>query len=437
MTRQMHLVGYCCITPTWHHNGAWRHPESDAVRPLDPERYENMARILERGKFDGMFIVDLMMLHDTYGGTFEPNLRQPGQTWMLEPLQVLAGVARVTSRLGLAATMSTSLYPPFHIARAFATLDHLSGGRAGWNCVTSTNDREIQNFGGDRLMEKGLRYDYADEVVEACHALWDTWEDGALVIDQKNGIFADPSKVHYANYQGKYVKTRGPLTTPRSPQGSPVIMQAGASDRGREFAARWAEVIFTLHSDTAHMKKFYDDVKSRVQNGGRDPNHCAILPSVDVVVGETDSIAQEKADYINSLVSAELGVAEVSNAIGVDLSTYPLDKPLEDMEITQGARGMMDIILQGSEGRTLRDVGYIWGVRQMAPQLIGSPTTVADSLCEMFEAQACDGFIICPSLTPTSYSQFVDMVVPELQRRGVYRKEYQGRTFREHLRQAL
>jgi FMN-dependent oxidoreductase (nitrilotriacetate monooxygenase family) len=430
----MHLVGYCCATPTWHNNGSWRHFESDAIDALNPERYEQIARILERGKFDGLFFVDLLMLNDTYGGSFAPNLREPGQTWMLDPLQLLTAMARVTKHLGLAATMSTSFYHPFHIARAFASLDHISGGRVGWNVVTSTNDLEAKNFGIDHLMDKAVRYDFADEVVEACHALWESWEDGALILDRKNGVYADPSKVHYVNYEGKYVRTRGPLTTPRSPQGSPVIMQAGSSDRGRQFAARWAEVVFALHADKKHMQSFYNDLKGRVEAAGRNPSHCAILPGIDIVVGETESIAREKADYINSFVSAELGVAEISNAIGIDLSQYPLDKPLEDMEITQGARGMLDLILQGAEGKTLREAGYIWGVRQMAPQVVGTGEMIADFMQEHFEAHACDGFIVCPSLTPTSYSQFVSSVVPELQKRGIYRKEYTGRTFRENLR---
>ncbi|RWE00071.1 LLM class flavin-dependent oxidoreductase [Mesorhizobium sp.] len=434
MPREMHLVGYCCVTPTWHNNGAWRHFESDGIEALNPERYENIARKLERGKFDGMFFVDVLMLNDMHGGSFAPNLRQPGQTWMLEPMQLLSAIARVTTHLGLSATMSTSFYHPYHIARSFATLDHMSGGRAAWNIVTSTNDNEARNFGKDALLDKAVRYDFADEVVEACQALWRSWDEGALIHDRENGIYADPSKVHYANYEGKFVRTRGPLTTPRSPQTSPVLMQAGSSDRGRQFAARWAEVVFTLHADKAHMKAFYDDLKGRVVEAGRDPGHCAILPGIDVVIGETESIAREKADYINSLVSAELGVAEISNAIGVDLSQYPLDKPLHDMEITQGARGMLDLILQGARDKTLRDAGYIWGVRQMAPQVVGTPAMIADFMQEYFEADACDGFIISPSLSPTAYAQFVAGVVPELQRRGIFRNDYRGRTFRENLR---
>jgi FMN-dependent oxidoreductase (nitrilotriacetate monooxygenase family) len=432
----MHFVGYCIAGPTWHNNGAWRHDESDAIDALDPARYELIARTLEEGKFDGLFFVDVLTLFDTFGGNFNANLREPGQIFLLDPIQLLAAMARVTRHIGLAATMSTAFHHPFHIARSFATLDHISGGRAGWNVVTSANDREAQNFGIDRLMDRALRYDHADEVVDACHALWNSWDEDALILDRKRGIYADPSKVHYVDYAGRWVKSRGPLTTPRSPQGSPVIMQAGSSDRGREFAGRWAEVIFTLQHDKADMQAFYADIKSRVVRHGRAPGHCAVLPAIDVILGETDSIAQERAAYLNSLVSTPLGVAEISNAIGVDLSGYPLDQPLRDMEITQGARGVFDVVLRGSQaqGLTLGDAGRAYGINQLTPQIIGTPERVADHLQDLFEAEACDGFVLSPSLSPTTYTQFVKSVVPELQRRGLYRTEYTGRTFRENLR---
>ncbi|MBS7533908.1 LLM class flavin-dependent oxidoreductase [Ancylobacter sonchi] len=436
MPRQMHFIGFCIAGPNWHHNGSWRHDESDAVDALDPKRYENIARILEEGKFDGLFFVDVLTLFDTFGKSFAANLRQPGQIFLLEPLQLLARMAAVTQNLGLAATMSTAFYHPFHIARAFASLDHISGGRAAWNVVTSANDREAQNFGMDKLMERGLRYDHAEEVIEACQALWNSWDEDALILDRKNGVYADPDKVHYVNFEGKWVKTRGPLQTPRSPQTSPVLMQAGSSERGREFAGRWAEVLFTLQHDKAEMQAFYADIKSRLEKNGRPANHCAVLPAIDIVVGETESIAKEKAAYLNSLVSPELGVAEISNAMGVDLSGYPLDKPLVDMEINQGSRGVFDNILKGSEKKnlTLREAGQHFGISELTPQLIGTPEMIADHMQDLFESEACDGFVIVPSLTPGGYQQFVKSVVPELQRRGIYRKDYTGRTFRENLR---
>ncbi|WAC25738.1 LLM class flavin-dependent oxidoreductase [Ancylobacter sp. SL191] len=436
MPRQMHFIGFCIAGPNWHHNGSWRHDESDALDALDPKRYENIARILEEGKFDGLFFVDVLTLYDSFGGNFAANLRQPGQMFLLEPLQLLAAMARVTKHLGLAATMSTAFYHPFHISRAFATLDHISGGRAGWNVVTSANDREAQNFGMEKLMERGLRYDHAEEVIEACQALWRSWDEDALILDRQNAQWADPDKVHYVNFEGRWVKTRGPLQTPRSPQTSPVLMQAGSSERGRDFAARWGEVLFTLQHDKADMQAFYADIKSRMQRHGRPPEHCAVLPAIDIVVGETESIAQERAAYLNSLVSPELGVAEISNHAGVDLAGFPLDEPLKDMEITQGSRGVFDVILRGTQSKnlTLRDAGRHYAISELTPQLVGTPQMIADRMQDLFESEACDGFVIVPSLTPSGYTQFVKSVVPELQRRGIYRKDYTGRTFRENLR---
>jgi FMN-dependent oxidoreductase (nitrilotriacetate monooxygenase family) len=434
--RRMHLVGYLIAGPTWHNNGTWRHPESDADLALDPRRYERIAEILEEGKFDALFFVDVLTLFDSYQNSFAGQVSGAGQMWFLDPLLLLAAMARKTRHIGLAATLSTAFYHPFHIARAFATLDHISGGRAAWNVVTSANSREARNFGLDRLMDRTLRYDHADEVMEACDALWNSWEPDAIVFDRAAGRYADPDKIHYVDYAGKWVRTRGPLPTPRSPQGRPVIMQAGSSERGRQFAARWAEVIFTLQHARPDMQGFYADIKSRMERLGRRPEDCVITPAVDVILGETESIARERADYLNSLVSAETGVCDISNAIGVDLSQYPLDQPLADMDIGDGARGVLDVVLQGSRAAnlTLREAGYRYGVSQLTPALIGTPRMVADQLQDMFESRCCDGFVICPSISPGTYMQFVRTVVPELQRRGIYREDYRGATLRDNLR---
>ena len=232
------------------------------------------------------------------------------------------------------------------------------------------------------------------------------------------------------------MKTRGPLPTPRSPQGRPVIMQAGSSERGRQFAARWAEVIFTLQHSKADMQAFYADIKTRMAKHDRAPEECIITPAVDIVLGETKSIANERAEYLNSLVSAELGVCDISNGLGVDLAKFSLDQPLENMDIPDGARGVLDVILQGTRASslTLRQAGYRYGVNQLTPTLIGTPEMVADRLQDMFESHCCDGFVICPSITPGTYVQFVKTVVPELQRRGIYRTDYAGATLRQTIR---
>ena len=436
-TRRMHLMGYVIAGPTWHHNGAWRHVESDATQALDATRYKRIAQILEAGRFDGLFFVDTLALTEFYDDSFAAVVRHGGQIYMLEPMQLLAQMARVTTRLGLSATMSTAFYPPFHIARSFATLDHLSKGRAAWNIVTSMLTREAQNFGHDAIMAPEQRYDRADEVVQACCRLWESWEPDAIVYDRQNGIYADPAKVRHANFEGRWVKTRGPLPTPRSPQGRPVFMQAGSSGRGRDFAARWADVVFTLQHAKSDMQAFYADVKARVEQAGRRPESCSILPGIDVVLGETKSIAQEKAAYLGSLVDAEFGVAEMSNATGSNLAGQDIDRKLADLDLKEGARGMLDVILQGSrpDALTLREAGRRYGYTRMNPLLVGTPTMVADRMQDLFESACCDGFILCPSLTPSGYESFCKAVVPELQRRGIFRTEYAGCTFADHLRE--
>ncbi len=295
-TRKMRLVAFLKTGPTAHHHGMWRHPETDNDF-LDPAWYEHVARVLEKGKFDCLFFADTLGLFDNYRGNFDAILKGGGQMGFLDPLPVLAVMARVTQHIGLGATMSTTFHNPYQIARTLGTLDVLSKGRVAWNVVSSISNLEARNFGQDELPARNVRYDRADEVMEACFRLWESWEPDALIVDKESGVFADPSKVHYVDYAGKWIKTRGPLTVPRSPQGHPVIMQAGASDRGRDFAARWSEMIFTLQYSKADMQAFYADIKQRMAKFNRPPEDCAVLPSVDPIIGETESIAREKQAY--------------------------------------------------------------------------------------------------------------------------------------------
>jgi FMN-dependent oxidoreductase (nitrilotriacetate monooxygenase family) len=294
---------------------------------------------------------------------------------------------------------------------------------------------EAQNFGFSELPARDRRYDYADEVVEAVCRLWESWDTDALVLDKKAGIYADPDKVHYINYDGQWIKTRGPLTVPRSPQGRPVIMQAGSSPRGRDFAARWAEIIFTLQHAKPDMQAFCDDMADRMGKAGRAATDCAILTSVDPIIGETRAIAREKQDYINGLIDPELGIALVSAHIGTDLSHYPLDQPLADIEITQGSRGSFDVILQGTRagGLTLGEAAKRFAVSELCPQIVGTPADVADQLQDLFESEACDGFVLTPTVFPGTFEQFARAVVPELQARGIFRTDYAATTLRANL----
>ena len=435
-SRHMHLVAFLMAGPTAHHHGAWRHPEAD-LGMFTPEWYEHIARILEAGKFDSLFFADILGLYDLYGGGFDTIVRQGGQMGMLDPLPLLSIMARATRRIGLGATLSTTYYAPYHLARALGTLDLLSGGRAAWNVVASHGHLEAQNFGFDSLPPRDARYDYADEVVEAVCRLWESWEADALVRDKARGVWADPAKVHYANYHGQWVRTRGPLTVPRSPQGRPVIMQAGSSPRGRTFAARWGELVFTLQHDKSVMQAFYRDLKARVIAQGRRAQDCLILPSVDVIIGETDAIARERQAYVNDLVQPEVGMALMSGHIGIDLSRFPADQPLTEIALDAGSRGSLDVILQGTRayGLTLGEAARRFATSELCPQIVGSPATVADALQDLFEAKACDGFILTPTLMPGMFEQFVRAVVPILQERDLFRRDYSGTTLREHLRE--
>jgi FMN-dependent oxidoreductase (nitrilotriacetate monooxygenase family) len=419
--RQMHLVAYLKTGPTALHVGGWRHPEATLDDILDPSRYEHIARTLEAAKFDACFFADLFGLYDLHGGSYDAYVRRGGQISYLDPTVVLPVMAAATRHIGLGATLSTSFHTAYHLARWLGSLDAMSKGRVAWNVVTSATDLEAQNAGLDHLPPRELRYDRADEVLEACFALWNSWDPDALVRDKQAGIMSDPSKVHYANYQGRWIKTRGPLSIPRSPQGRPVIMQAGSSDRGREFAARWAECIFTAQRGQDEMGAFYADIKTRMQAYGRDPAECAILPGVSVVLGETQSIARERADYLNSLIDPELVLAASSSGLGADLTKIAGGQSLEALQGNQGMQGTRDVLEQHmkAEGITLQQAAAKRGLDR---EIVGTASLVADQLQTLFEAGVCDG------------EQFCRSVVPELQRRGVFRTEYTGRTLRENLR---
>jgi FMN-dependent oxidoreductase (nitrilotriacetate monooxygenase family) len=431
--RQMHLVAYLKTGPTALHVGGWRHPEAALDDILDPSRYQHIARVLEAAKFDGCFFADLFGLYDVHQGSFDAYVRRGGQISYLDPTVVLPVMAAVTRHLGLGATLSTSFHSAYHLARWLASLDVMSKGRVAWNVVTSATDLEARNAGLEELPPREQRYDRADEVLEACFALWNGWEPDALVLDKQAGIMADPAKVHYANYEGRWIKTRGPLSIPRSPQGHPVIMQAGSSDRGRDFAARWAEIIFTIQRGEPEMRDFYVDIKSRMQARGRAPEECAILPAVSMVLGETDSIAQEKADYLNSLIDPELSLASSSSSLGADLTRIGEGKTLAELQGNQGMQGSRDVVDQvmKAEGLSFQEAV---ARRRAGRELVGTPVMIADRLQAVFESGVCDGFVLTPSMFPGMFEQFCRAVVPELQRRGIFRREYTGRTLRENIR---
>jgi FMN-dependent oxidoreductase (nitrilotriacetate monooxygenase family) len=436
---QLHLGAIITAGPGTGAFGAWRYPSSEQHRFLDADYYQHVARTLERGKFDLIFFADKLAVPGRFPKSVEDNLRNG--SWGAahpDPMLLLASIAAVTERIGLASTISTSYQSPFHVARAVSTLDHLSRGRAAWNVVTSTEDSEAQNFGLNKQRERGTRYDLADEFLRVVFGLWDTWEDGAVVMNRESGIVIDPAKVHPLNHEGPSFSVRGPLNLPRPPQGYPVIAQAGSSDRGRDFAAAWSELIFTPQPILKAAQSFYDDIKSRAVNQGRDPRDIKVLPGAFIVVGENEGIAREKDALLKSHIDLDAARTALSSMLELDLTDIPPETSACELIASrkvQGMQGHVDALAQiAADGDlTLAQLSARFAHSLTFARFAGSPVQIADQIQEWFEAGACDGFIIRPSYLPGSMEEFVRLVVPELQRRGLFRKEYQGSTLREHL----
>ncbi|MFK4671759.1 FMN-dependent oxidoreductase (nitrilotriacetate monooxygenase family) [Bradyrhizobium diazoefficiens] len=355
----------------------------------------------------------------------------------MDPLIVLTTMGMVTDKLGLGATCSTTYYEPFDVARRFATLDLMSGGRAGWNVVTSLNDGEALNMGRDSHPEHDSRYDRADEFMEVVLGHWDTWEDGALIMDKTSGRFADPVKVKRLDHKGAAFKSRGPFTVPRSQQGHPVIIQAGASGRGQRFAGRWGEVIFTAARNLAAAKEGYAAVRNEAAKAGRDPDQMFLCNLTTPVCGATKAEAEDKMALISKLPLQIDALSLLAEALNYDFASKDLDAPLttEELKSMQGILGIRDGVLKnsGKSNPSARDFVTFSGRGQVQDAMVGGPKEIADKLEEMFVERGCDGFVIAATYVPGSYADFVRHIVPELQRRGLFQKDYRGKTLRENL----
>jgi FMN-dependent oxidoreductase (nitrilotriacetate monooxygenase family) len=435
-TRQMSLVGFMQAGNTTVYSGSWRHPATEHGF-LDQSYYQKLGRTLEEGCFDMMFFDDRLAMPGIYGGSVADAVRTGARPVKLDLSVILGLLAGVTRSIGLGATYSTTYYSPFHVARTFATLDHLTGGRAAWNVVTSVNDSEAQNYGSTIHLDHDARYDRADEFLEATTALWDSWEDDALVLDRASGTFADPSKVHEVDYHGEYFDVRGPLTVPRTPQGRPVLLQAGSSGRGRDFAARWAELIFTGDPNIDIARNHYKDQKERIGAGGRDPQTVKMLPMAYTVVGESTAHAEEREQlFLNDLVSPEASLSLLSELMNHDFSTLPLDAPITDelIESVSGIRGLVQNLRQHIGDKvTLADLAGHRATLLQGPRFVGTAADVADQMEEWFTTDSCDGFVIAATHSPGAYEDVVRLVVPELQRRELFRTAYTGTTLRDTL----
>jgi FMN-dependent oxidoreductase (nitrilotriacetate monooxygenase family) len=435
--RQMALVGFMQAGNATVYAGSWRHPATEHGF-LKASYYEKLARTLEEGCFDLMFFDDRLAMPGIYGGSVAEAVRTGARPVKLDLSIVLGVAAAVTSRIGLGATYSTTYYSPFHVARTFATLDHLSGGRAAWNVVTSVNDSEAQNYGMTEVLAHDARYDRADEFLEATAGLWDSWDDDALVLDRATPLFADPTKVHELNHDGEWFKVRGPLTVPRCPQGRPVLLQAGSSGRGREFAARWAELIFTGDPGIDVARSHYKDQKDQIAARGRNPDMVKMLPMAYTVVGESKAHAEEREQlFLHDLVDPMASLTLLSELMNYDFSGLELDAPITDelIESVSGIRGLVQNIKAhiGGETVTLADLAGHRATLLQGPRFVGTGPEIANQMEEWFDGGACDGFVIAATHTPGAYEDVVRLVVPELQRRGVFRDRYTGTTLREHL----
>ena len=418
------------MRPVSIHTGAWRYPGAYPDANFNFTHLRRFAQTLERGKFDAFFMADhLAVLNMPIQA-----LKRSHTVTSFEPFTLLAALAGATERIGLVATASTTFDQPYHIARRFASLDHISGGRAGWNIVTTSNPDAALNFGLEEHVEHDERYARAREFYDVVTGLWDSWADNAFVRDAESGLYFDPAKLHVLNHKGRYLSVRGPLNIARPIQGWPVIVQAGASDAGRQLAAETAEVVFAAGSTLAGGQRFYADVKGRMRKLGRDPEDLKILPGAFVVLGETIEEARRKRALLDSLVHYDSGIASLSGALGHDATGFDPDGPLPEIPETNASKSARERVIELARRENLT-------VRQLAQRVgsysglafVGTPASVADEMEQWLVEEGADGFNVMFPYLPGGLDDFVEKLVPELQRRGLFRREYEGRTLRENL----
>ncbi len=426
--RQLHLGAF--MRPVSIHTGAWRYPGAYPDANFNFGHLKRFARKLEAGKFDAFFMAD----HLAVLNMPVEALKRSHTVTSFEPFTLLSALAGATERIGLVATASTTFDAPYHIARRFASLDHISGGRAGWNIVTTSNPDAALNFGLDAEVDHGERYDRAREFYDVVTGLWDSFADDAFIRDRESGLYFDPDKMRRLDHKGEHLSVRGPLNIARPPQGWPVIVQAGASEPGRQLAAETAEVVFAAHGTLAAGQAFYADVKGRMETIGRNPDHLKILPGVLTVVGDSVEEAREKRALLDSFVHYDSAIASLSIALGHDATGFDPDAPLPDIPETNHSKSGRERTIELARRENLT-------VRQLAQRLggygglafVGTPKTIADEMEQWLTERGSDGFNVMFPYLPEGLDDFVDKVVPELQRRGLFRREYQGPTLRDHL----
>lgn len=428
MPRQIRLNAF--LMPTGHHIAAWRDPQARADGARSVRHFIELAQLAERAKFDAVFISDTSGVRSQV----DANLARTARSEYFEPLTLLSALAVQTQHIGLIGTVSTSFHEPYNVARKFGSLDLISEGRAGWNLVTSNGDGETENFGMSAHLDHATRYARAGEFHDVVTGLWDSWDADAFPRDKASGIYLDPARMHVLHHRGPHFSVRGPLNVSPSPQGRPVIVQAGASDAGIELAARTAEVVFVAHQELEQAQRYYARLKQAAAAHGRDPAHLCVMPGILPVVGRDAAEARAKFEALQNMIHPTVGVHLLSRLAGADLSGHPIDGPLPELPDTNGGKSRQRLLLDlaRSERLSIRQTYLRIAGARGHQQVVGDPVQIADLLQRWHEEGGADGFNIMPAILPTGLQDFVELVVPELRRRGLVRQEYEGRTLRSH-----
>ncbi len=439
MPNKFHLAQYTMLPVTHHSTATWKHPRNmkGGYQFDRPEVWQHMAQVCERAKFDFFFSADTEGVYEEYQDSYKPSVRYAAQVPCFDTATIMCWIAAATSKIGVVQTTSTAAIPPYIVARRMATFDHLSNGRAGVNIVTAFHKSASKNLGvqlDDYHHKHDSRYNRADEFMEVCYQLWDSWDKDAVVENVAGDMFADPEKVHAINFKGEYFDVAGPLNVHRSPQGRPLIVQAGQSTRGIEFAAKHAEAVFTIQRDHAGMKRYHDKLKNKMIEFGRDPDSCKVFYGLQVFVGETEEIARAKASLHNAMVTDEAGMTMLSGHLSHDLAREDPDATVAGIEVS-GLQGLIDAYrdsISESDAK-LREIAHHHGVSVSVPQVVGDAEQVADWMAETMEAVGGDGFLLSPAYIPGSTEEFCELVIPILQARELVRDKYIDGTLRDNL----
>jgi len=435
--KKMHLLGFVQHGVINHASTMWAHPQDKVGYHWSrPEYWRDLARIMERGLYDAMFIADELAPYNTYQGSSDATVKYAGQFPVHAPETLVPVIGAFTKHLGIGITLSTSFTRPYMMARHLSSLDHLTGGRVGWNIVTSYSKSEFEAMGLENLTPRDKRYEVVEEYMQVCYRLWDSWDDDAILYDRETGVFADPEKIREVDFRGEHFRCKGRFFVAPSPQRRPVLWQAGSSPQGRRFAAKHAESVFGIFPTPKTMRAYADDIRAKAADAGRDPRQLKLIYGLQTVIDRDRRRAEERYEELKERIRIESALAIMSGHTGVDFSQYDLDDPLEDVD-AQGIRGLFDAVLEAKDGEpvTVREAAEIYGMSIGAPVAVGTPADVADQMETFLDEGGCDGFMMLATHTPGCFVEQVELLVPELQRRGRFRERYPGTTLRESLQE--